>query len=171
MQRAAMNLSMQVKSAASPLATLVSCLRALYQLHQSHHWTSKGSSYYSDHLLYQRLYEAILPEIDSVAERAVGMGGLELLRPIPQARQTASFVELFCEGGPKAHVSSYSLVGAHFDPYQLASRSLQAELFTIGLIDDTESAGVSAGTRNLLEGIADLHETHIYLLNQRLSQV
>lgn len=169
--KAARDLSERMSGQAGSLSVLVSALRALYQLHQSHHWTTKGSSYYADHLLYQKLYEGILPEIDSVAERAVGSGGIELLRPIPQAKQTLRFVEVFCAGGSKKHETGYAIAGAHFDPYQLAARSLEAELFVIGLIDQVESGRTSAGTRNLLEGIADTHEGHIYLLNQRLAQV
>lgn len=153
------------------LAVLVSCLRALYQLHQSHHWVTKGATYYADHLLYQRMYEAILPEIDSVAERSAGSGAQAALDSVKQAQQTVRFLEIFLEGGKKQHASGYALVGAAYDPYQLAARSLEAELFTIGLVDQIASSGVSAGTRNLLEGIMDTHEGHVYLLNQRLSQV
>jgi hypothetical protein len=153
----------------APLATLVACLRAVYQIHQSNHWTTKGTWYYGDHLLYQRLYEGILPEIDGVAERAVGMGAIEMMRSLPQARQTLAFCEMFCEENKAA--TPYAISGSSVDPNALASRSLQAELFLVGLVEEVEGmAGTTPGTSNLLQGIADKHEGHIYLLNQRLSQ-
>ncbi len=43
----------------SELAILLALLRSLNILHQSHHWQSEGNQFYSDHLLFQRLYEKI----------------------------------------------------------------------------------------------------------------
>jgi DNA-binding ferritin-like protein len=152
----------------APLATLVACLRAVYQIHQSNHWLAKGTWYYGDHLLYQRLYEAILPEIDGVAERAVGMGASEMMASLPQMQQTLAFCQMFCEE-PARGSTPYALTGKH-DPNAMASRSLQAELFLVGLVEEVEGiAGTTPGTSNLLQGIADTHEGHIYLLNQRLA--
>lgn len=168
MRRASRNLSVAFGAGpAAPLATLVSALRAIYQLHQSHHWLSKGANYYGDHLLYQRLYEAVLPEIDSVAERTVGNGGARAMDAITQAKQTTHFLEIFSEPSD----APYEVLGQRVDLNEIAARSLQAELVLVGLIDDVEaSPGITAGTRNLLEGIADTHEGHIYLLQQRLSR-
>jgi len=55
-------------------AVLVDLL-ATYRLMQSLHWQASGASYYGDHLLYQRIYEGISKEIDSVGERLVGLYG------------------------------------------------------------------------------------------------
>ena len=50
------------------VAVLVS-LRALALLHQTHHWLSDGPEYYADHLLFERLYNETVEEIDAIGER------------------------------------------------------------------------------------------------------
>ena len=143
---------------ARALATLVALLRAVYQTHQASHWQTRAKSYYGDHLLYQRLYEDTLPEIDQVAERAIGMGGLELMDPGKQSSLTTRFVSAI--RGNRGLPS----------PRGLAQTSLRAEMALLQAIDEVLSLGASQGTQNLLQGIADKHEGHLYLLQQRLAQ-
>ena len=57
----------------SQLSVVLVHLKHLYVLHQNHHWTSMGDPFYGDHLLFQRLYEATVEEIDSIAEKAIGL--------------------------------------------------------------------------------------------------
>lgn len=142
------------------LATLVAMLRAVYQVHQGAHWQTRAQTYYADHLLFQKLYEATLPEIDSVAERTIGSGGLALLNPTSQSARTTEFIDAVRGSGAK-------VPNAH----ELVAVSLSVENMLLQLIDEVLSLpGVSQGTQNLLQGIADTHEGHIYLLQQRLAQ-
>lgn len=141
----------------SELAAIVALLRAVYQTHQTAHWQSGGANYYGDHLLFQRLYEAILPEIDSVAERAIGTGGTSLLDGIKQATQTAEIVTLL-RGAPAS------------SPKDLVAISLNAEVLVLEVLAEALSGRLSQGQQNLLQGIADTHEGHVYLLQQRLAQ-
>jgi DNA-binding ferritin-like protein len=142
----------------SDLSALLSLLRAVYQIHQAAHWQSRGLTYYGDHLLFQRLYEAMVTEIDGVAERTVGTGGVALVDPISQAAQTHSMIEAI--RGVGRRISR---------PRDLALVSLEAERGLLLALDETLRRKQSLGTQNLLQGIADTHEGHVYLLQQRVS--
>ena len=49
-------------------------LKFLASVHQNHHWVTKGDPFYGDHLLFQRVYEATAEDIDTMAEKAIGLG-------------------------------------------------------------------------------------------------
>jgi len=55
--------------------TYIAHLRALYFIHQSGHWQTKGSSFYGDHLLLERLYESAQDSSDKAAEKTIGLFG------------------------------------------------------------------------------------------------
>lgn len=146
---------------AYPLGALLACLRASSQLHQSNHWRTKGKSFYGDHLLFMRLYEDGLDFIDQVAERAVGMGASAVVDPMVQAQQILGWCTQFCGEGFTSD-----------DPEACVVTSLKAEQQVCRCIDTVykqlEAAGqLSSGTDNLLQGVADLHEGFVYLLQQR----
>ena len=56
------------------LSVLLVYLRHLSFIHQNHHWVSKGEPFYGDHLLFQRLYAGVAEDIDTLAEKAIGLG-------------------------------------------------------------------------------------------------
>lgn len=74
---------------AAPDALLVSLLDLWASLRSAHHvywtlhWQAKGAPYYGDHLLYQRLYEARVKEIDRVAEAVAALYGADKLAAVP----------------------------------------------------------------------------------------
>lgn len=144
-------------SPAAPMAATLSTLRAVYQIHQSAHWQSH--SQYGDHLLYQRLYEAMVKEIDDVAERTAGMGGAALLDPADQSNQTTKVIATLRGKGPAVRT-----------PDQLAKVGLVAETWVLTLVGHVLERDLSHGQQNLLQGIADTHEGHVYLLQQRLAK-
>lgn len=145
------------------LSVLLVHLKYLYALHQNHHWTAMGDPYYGDHLLFQRLYDGILKEIDSVAEKAIGLGctgnvDLQLVN--------SQVLKLICGQGSASMIPQSS---------DLAKKSLMAEMNFIKAIDHVisslEECGLlTSGLSNMLEGIADVHEGHVYLLKQRVSK-
>src|ERR1700760_4998396 len=45
------------------LGLLVAVLRAASVVHQSHHWQTRGTSFYGDHLLFEKLYNDSLEAI------------------------------------------------------------------------------------------------------------
>jgi len=144
----------------SELAALLSVLRSANLIHQSHHWRTRGGSFYGDHLMFERLYNDSLPFIDQVAERAVGSGSHLLVRPEVQANQISTLTALFCGEGPESTSDGYVRI------------SLATEIRLLALLDlvygRLEGAGnLSSGTDNLLQGLADKHEEFVYLLRQR----
>lgn len=140
------------------LAGLLGCLRAAAWLHQTHHWQTAGTSFYADHLLFDRLYNDSLPLIDRLAERTVGNG-----IPVTAGEQSqilsSSLAEVSVADGANAMVES----------------SLVMELKLLSHLDSVYAAlqsqsALSQGTDNLLQEIADKHEEFTYLLKQRSQQ-
>jgi DNA-binding ferritin-like protein len=149
------------KAPGSELSVILSCAMALQHVHHTHHWQTRGSTYYGDHLLFQRLYEDLDDEIDQLAERAVGTGGVNLVNTDLVFNHAAQFVQCM---KPDQE--------ANPGPEGLAALSLSAEKCFLGLLDvaykllETREA-LSMGTDDLLQAAANLHEEHVYLLQQR----
>ena len=57
----------------------VATLRAISIIHQQNHWTAKGSDFYGNHLLFERIYKSSVENIDSAAEKFMGLFGPEFL--------------------------------------------------------------------------------------------
>lgn len=146
----------------APLSVMLVHLRFLAFVHQTHHWTAKGDPFYGDHLLFGRLYDGVDGEIDQIAEKAVGLGSIDNVNLKLQAAQLLQLV------------SSYDSATTIPVPSELAKRSLQAECCFLKclerIIEALRETGVlTRGLDNMLAGIADKHEEHIYLLKQRCS--
>jgi DNA-binding ferritin-like protein len=144
------------------LAILLSSLRALALTHQFSHWTSSGDPFYADHLLFERLYNMIVPQIDKVAEKTIGMGGSVLLHPLHQVNHEALLMQTMCPAGSRVPNSA-----------ELARRSYEAEMHFMGIFDNLMhrmkcTGTISLGVENMLGEIADAHEEAIYLLRQRV---
>ena len=137
-------------------------LKYLYALHQNHHWTAMGDSYYGDHLLFQRLYDGILGEIDSVAEKSIGLGCTD---NVSLTLVNSQVLKLIMGHGAASTIPRSS---------DLAHLSLKAEMNFLAvmkhLCESLKSCGtMTHGLDNLLAGIEDKHEGHVYLLKQRIS--
>lgn len=136
-------------------STLLANLQALYAAHQSAHWRSKGDNFYGDHLMYQRMYEAIQGEIDSVAERLIATTNDETI--IDPAKMLAAST---------AALKTIVVAGDIASSMLIAEKTFLKHLCSI--IEAMDQVGaLSVGTENLLQGIADKHEEHIYLLTRR----
>jgi DNA-binding ferritin-like protein len=138
-------------------------LKFLASVHQNHHWVTKGDPYYGDHLLYQRLYSGVVEEIDSLSEKTIGLGSVS---SVDLKLQVSQLNKLVCGYGTAATIPQQS---------ELARRSLHAELnflkVTAHLVESLKSCGLlTRGLDNLLAGIEDAHEGHVYLLKQRTTQ-
>lgn len=148
----------------SPLTTVLSALRALSIVHQAHHWQASGDSFYGDHLLFSRLYDAVNIEVDAVAEKAVGLGSVELVDPVVITSTALQMIEQVCPQQPVVP-----------QPNDLANRSLSMESAFLILVDGVRSAlqtsnELTNGLDNMLQDIADKHEGHVYLLKQRTAK-
>lgn len=142
---------------AKHMTALLIMLRALSMVHQTHHWQTGGETSYSDHLLFERLYDETSDEIDAVAERAVGLGGKDAVDPVIIAAKTSECVAMLSSTSGAAN--------------SLAEASYRAEsrfLLGVQILVKRAQGALSRGTDNLVAGIEDKHESHIYLLHQRL---
>lgn len=145
------------------LSVLLVHLKYLYALHQNHHWTTMGDPFYGDHQLFQRLYGAAVEEIDGLAEKAIGLGSTA---NVDLGLQTSQVLKLVSGSGGASMIPKSS---------DLARKSLMAEMNFLKVIDvmisSLEECGLMTnGLSNMLQGIADTHEGHIYLLKQRISK-
>lgn len=60
-------------------ALYVATLKAIALIHQHSHWTTRGIPFYGDHLLFERLYNSALKDLDLAAEKFIGLFGDECL--------------------------------------------------------------------------------------------
>jgi len=138
-----------LKTRDSLVAVMVD-LVALYRLLQTLHWQSSGETSYQDHLLFQRLYEDVPKEIDSTAERLVGLFGEGSVDPgaieARVVRRITSWQEI-----PQPSVRAL-----------MAERDVLETLRSAALVFHEDP-----GTENLLQGFSDKHMEHAYLLQQR----
>jgi DNA-binding ferritin-like protein len=128
-------------------------LLAMRQQYHSAHWQAAGPSFKADHDLFAQLYATVSGEIDPLAEKITCIYGAELVNPVSLSGQQATTSAQFAAGGD-AFASAMS-----------AEDQLQ------GLIKQAVSTpgSVSIGLDNYLRGVADAHETHKYLLKQRMA--
>jgi DNA-binding ferritin-like protein len=134
---------------------LLALLRAAHLLHWTAHWQSSGESFYGDHLLFERLYTGLTEEIDTLGEKIVAMTGPEGVNPGDQI------------GYMQEHVAKWLLTSD-----DLVTRALDIERTLQKVISDLllalrKGGTLSQGMENFLQGVADTHETNIYLLQQR----
>ena len=146
----------------SQLSVLMVHLRYLNIMHHTHHWTCKGDSFYGDHKLFGQLYTAIQDEIDKMGERVIGLGMTDNVNMSLQVSQLTRLTQ------------GYGMLSSIPQPNELALRSLVAEknfLICVALTAEQlkEQGMLTRGLDNMLQGIEDLHETHVYLLKQRVS--
>jgi len=146
------------ESMAHSLASVAVTLRAVYLMHQAAHWQTKGPSFVGDHKLFGDLYDATLDEIDMVSERAVGLGDPLLVCPLKTTQLALELLEAF---GRECDVP---------DADKLVQLSLEAERGLLQVIASAMKGDMTDGAQNLLQGVADKHETHVYLLQQRLKK-
>lgn len=143
------------------LSLLLVQLRFLTSVHQVHHWTAKGDPFYSDHLLFQRLYEATDAEVDPLAEKAIGLGSADCVNITLQMQQMAQLAQ------------GYGTAMMMPNAADLARRSYAAEVGFLRCVAHCvcslkEKGQLSRGLDNMLAGIEDVHEGHVYLLKQRM---
>lgn len=145
------------------LSVVLVHLRYLAMVHQTHHWVARGDSFYGDHLMFARMYDKVIEEVDAVAEKAVGVGSEHNVNLMLQVNQLQQLSRAF--GSPQTVPQTSDL----------AKASLVAECNFLKVLDaaceSMRNSGIcTPGVENMLQGIADAHEAHIYLLKRRCSQ-
>ena len=159
-------LTMTNKQAAAPanpvligqtLHDVLCTLRTMYVHYQNLHW---GSKYYGDHLLFQRLYEGVAQETDTIAEKILGLTGNQMwVSDLHSLQHGFDTLQIW-----------YSVA-----PEDVVSRALYSEAYLLEQLDYTrsvldESDSLTYGLDDTLSSLASKHEEHVYLLRQRMGK-
>jgi DNA-binding ferritin-like protein len=146
---------------AGPVMEFLACLKLNLTYTQAAHWISKGDSAYGDHLLYERLYNENVEEIDKYAEKFIPMAGESIVDP-------AEILSISAEKMPKVAKFSAGMSGE-----ELAEGVLRCEKYVLAELEKLheglkESGNMTLGLDDLLPEMHNLHEGHVYLVGQRL---
>lgn len=139
-------------------ALYIATLKAMALIHQHSHWTTRGEPFYGDHLLFERLYNSALKDLDLAAEKFMGLFGDDVLNYNLQADLIH-----------KVLLKYDSLEGS---PAQM-SLAVEKEFlkFSRDAYDCFEREGrLSLGLDDMVMAIASSREESVYLLQQKLTQ-
>jgi DNA-binding ferritin-like protein len=144
-----------INTARHMLGQLLAALRAMVWNYQTSHWQVSGDTFYGDHLLFERLYGTAHGEVDGLAEKMMGLFGKAAVEGAEQAWQMARIMQTLSEVGC---------------PYQRGLQSEQRFQAMLSKARETlkELGQLSMGLDDLLPAMASAHDTHLYLLQQRL---
>ena len=126
---------------------VLAVLRGQTWLYHTLHWQSMGPNFYGQHLLFERLYTALPDQYDGLAEKSVALFGPAAVEPVAAILSAAG------------HLSKWT-----GDPLAAGLASEADLTAAIGLA--LEQAEADPGLTNFLQGLADEHQTNVYLLQQ-----
>jgi len=138
------------------LGLYLATLKAVYLIHQASHWTTKGSDFYGDHLLFQRLYEGAQENVDAAAEKIMGLFGEEPLEFKFQNELLSKILNKFS-----------NLSGDQFK----MSLAVEKEFLKLSkdMYDAIQSENtLTLGLDDLITSVASKSETSVYLLQQTM---
>jgi DNA-binding ferritin-like protein len=103
--------------------------------------------------MFERFYEGLTEEVDTLAEKLVGSGQEQNVVSPARLAEVALILQV------------WSVEECPFRRSVLAERALQR-----GVRDVLENTSLSVGEEDFLGGLANAHETNLYLLQRRLSR-
>jgi DNA-binding ferritin-like protein len=139
-------------------ALYIATLKGIALIHQHNHWTTRGAPFYGDHLLFERLYNDVLKNLDMAAEKFVGLFGDRCLSYDMQADLLFKVLLKYknLEGSP--HRMSLQVEKDFLEFSKTAYNTFEDEgTLTLGLDD-------------MIMEIASKHEEFCYLLQQSLDK-
>lgn len=134
--------------------TMVAYLKAIYTIHQQNHWLSKGDHFYGNHLLFQRLYESAQEDLDSIAEKCIGIFGEESVDYKFQLKVTQNIMNKY--------VSQKGL------EQSLSAEKDYLEILKTCYIVLKEKDSMTLGLDDMIMSIYSKREESVYLLQQAL---
>ena len=135
----------------------VAFLRAMFLFYQNAHWQSSGPGSYSNHLLFQRLYENVLEHIDAVAEKSIGLFGNEV---VDLSKQTEMISKILSKYSKMSN--DFVVAGIEFE------KSFQDVAIKI-MNEMKEQGKLTVGLENMILGQIDASENpRSYLLKQNI---
>ena len=139
---------------------IITAAYGLYTLAYSYHWKAKGENYYSDHLLFQRLYEATEEDIDPIAEKAIGTTDDDtFLNALLLLEGAAMWVTRWDPSGT-------SVCSEFVNNLLMAETDFIDEVGTVKQEFENKEM-LTNGIDDFLQALANKHEEHVYLLRQR----
>lgn len=135
------------------LRQLLALLRAQLFVYQDAHWQVAGPQFYGDHLLFERLYNSVGEQIDTLAEKMVAMFG-------PSSVDAEMLVSL-----------TMGWVRRWSPEKDFHRRGLLAEQECLVALERTyrrlrEAKSLSLGMDDFLMATVNDHEQNLYLLQQ-----
>lgn len=137
-------------------ALYIATLKAIALIHQHNHWTTRGAPFYGDHLVFERMYNSALKDLDLAAEKFMGLFGDDCLD-----------YDLQTELLHKVLLKYKNLEGS---PAEM-SLTIEKEFlkFSREAYDCFEKEGrLTLGLDDMVMAIASQREESVYLLQQRL---
>jgi DNA-binding ferritin-like protein len=130
------------------LVELLAALRAQHWMYHTAHVQAAGPRAYQMHLLFERLYNTLAGQIDGLAEKMVNQLGAESVTATQVASQFSRLLENWYGSGDAVAVA------------------LKSERAVQQMLTEALKGEITPGMDNFLAGVADEHETNIYLLEQ-----
>jgi DNA-binding ferritin-like protein len=142
-------------------ALYVAALKSVALIHQQNHWTVKGGSFYGKHLLFERIYDSALENLDLAAEKFVGAFGIEC---IDYAMQADFLNKMLCR---------YKDLASEMEDDVPLKLSLTAEKdfleYSEHVFNCLEEEGkMTLGIDDMIMSIAGDREEAVYLLQQSM---
>lgn len=139
------------------VATLyIATLKSIALIHQHNHWTTRGVAFYGDHLLFERLYNSALEDLDLAAEKFIGVFGDDVISYDVQTELLNKVL------------SKYSKLEG--SPLEM-SLAIEKEFlqFSTAAYECFETEGkMTLGLDDMIMAIASNREESVYLLQQSL---
>lgn len=137
-------------------ALYIATLKAITLIHQHNHWTTKGEMFYGDHLLFERLYNSSLENLDLAAEKFIGIFGDDCLNYDLQIDLLNKVMSNYknLDGSP-AEMSM---------AIEKAFLKLSTEAYNLFKQEDKLTLGID----DMIMSIASKNEESLYLLQQTL---
>ena len=140
------------------MAAYVAMLRSVAIIHQNNHWQCSGPNFYSNHLMFERLYKEASEQSDALAEKSIELFGIDVLDLKKQAGLIKTLVSIYAHGGSSDNETALSnSIEAEKDFIKLSSNVIQQL---------NKFKALSPGLEDLINGLMSDSENRIYLLKQ-----
>jgi DNA-binding ferritin-like protein len=136
-------------------ALYIATLKAISLIAQHQHWLSRGNAFYSSHLLFERIYNSALKDLDLAAEKFVGLFGDKVLSYDLQTELLHKVLKQFSTLEGSSGASMLLAIEKQFLKFSEEAEKAFGEEMTQGLFD-------------ALGAIASSREESVYLLQQTL---
>jgi len=137
---------------AALLSEYVAILRAMHLIHYQSHWTTTGNNFYSNHLLFARLYESAEKRMDSAAEKLIGLYGVSALNLSKQIQMISTIAQEFVSDN-----QIQNSLGIEKKFIEVAEKIFK-------FLEDKKE--LSIGLNDMICAHASLAEENVYLLSQ-----